>query len=76
LQYYISGLFHGAISQSVTALNPWAFNGPQALRKKAFEFGKKIGCDTTDEIELYHCFMRQPEGALVGERNMEVNDGE
>jgi hypothetical protein len=67
-------LFYGAISQSGSALDSWAFNEPEAVSKAAFDFGKSIGCDTTNATELYHCFLRQPETSLVDEINMKVNN--
>jgi hypothetical protein len=73
LQCYASELFHGAISQSGSALDPWAFNEPEALKKAAFQFGKGIGCETNNATELYHCFLRQPGTSLVEVAKSKVN---
>ncbi|KAJ4438845.1 hypothetical protein ANN_14798, partial [Periplaneta americana] len=46
------GLFARVIAQSGSVLNPWAFEPPSVLRKKAFRFGKVFGCETDDSKEL------------------------
>lgn len=44
------GLFHHAISQSGSAINPWAFD--EHPRKKAFTLGEVLGCKTNDSNKL------------------------
>jgi carboxylesterase type B len=48
----ISGLFHRAIMQSGSALNPWAYDEPTSARRKAFRLGEILGLKTTDPNEL------------------------
>jgi carboxylesterase type B len=45
-----AGLFHHAISQSGSAINPWAFD--ENPRKKAFTLGEVLGCRTNDSNKL------------------------
>lgn len=45
-----AGLFHHAISQSGSAMNPWAFD--ENPRKKAFTLGEVLGCRTNDSSKL------------------------
>ena len=45
-----AGLFHHAICQSGSAVNPWAFDeNPQ---EKAFTLGEVLGCRTNDSNKL------------------------
>jgi hypothetical protein len=44
------------------------------MSKAAFEFGKKIGCETTNATELHHCLLRQPEISLLEEAKHKVNN--
>ncbi|KAJ9588465.1 hypothetical protein L9F63_018198, partial [Diploptera punctata] len=44
------GLFHQAISQSGTALNPWAFSA--TAKERSFRLGKVLGCTTNNANEL------------------------
>ncbi|KAJ4438727.1 hypothetical protein ANN_14676, partial [Periplaneta americana] len=60
------GLFHGAIMQSGSALDPWAFKEPEEIRKATFELGNSFGCNQTGDTELYDCLMKQSEEKLVG----------
>lgn len=46
------GLFHRAISESGSALNPWAYKTPDASVKLAFELGEEFGAKTTDPDEV------------------------
>jgi carboxylesterase type B len=45
-----AGLFHHAIAQSGSAINPWAFE--ENPRKKAFVLGEVLGCRTNDSNKL------------------------
>lgn len=49
---FISGLFHRAILQNGSALNPWAYDDPTSARRKAFQLGEILGLMTTDSKEL------------------------
>ncbi|XP_058467327.1 juvenile hormone esterase [Malaya genurostris] len=44
------GLFHRAIAQSGTALNPWAV--AKSPKKRAFRLGEQLGCYTNSTDEL------------------------
>nr|CAD7197945.1 unnamed protein product [Timema douglasi] len=44
------GLFHRAIAQSGSVLNPWAFI--ESSRTRAFRLGELLGCKTDDAEEL------------------------
>lgn len=45
-----AGLFHHAISQSGSAINPWALD--ENPRQKAFILGEVLGCRTNDSNKL------------------------
>jgi carboxylesterase type B len=45
-----TGLFHHAISQSGSAINPWALD--EKPREKAFILGEVLGCRTNDSNKL------------------------
>ncbi|KAJ9588457.1 hypothetical protein L9F63_018190, partial [Diploptera punctata] len=45
-----TGLFHHAISESGTGLNPWAFRTPNS--SFPYDFGKQLGIDTEDKKEI------------------------
>ncbi|XP_068084601.1 esterase B1 isoform X2 [Anabrus simplex] len=49
------GLFHKAIAQSGSSLNPWAMT--TSLRSRAFQLGEVLGCKTTNPNELIN-FLR------------------
>lgn len=61
----VTGLFHRAIAQSGSALNPWAFDDPQVARRKAFRFARTLGYTTTDSNELLEFLMTVPAQRLV-----------
>jgi carboxylesterase type B len=50
--FNIPGLFHRAISESGSALNPWAYQTPDASLKLAFELGEEFGVKTTDPLKV------------------------
>ncbi|XP_033212485.1 venom carboxylesterase-6-like [Belonocnema kinseyi] len=49
------GLFHRGISQSGTALSPWALNKPGLAKKQAKKLAKLLECPTDDSKELLQC---------------------
>jgi carboxylesterase type B len=61
----VTGLFHRAIIQSGSVLNPWAFDDPSVARRKAFRFGEVLGCHTSDSKELLEFLMKVPAQKLV-----------
>lgn len=61
----VTGLFHRAIAQSGSALNPWSFDDPQTARRKAFRFAETLGCTTTDSYEVLEFLMKVPALRLV-----------
>jgi carboxylesterase type B len=52
IRFNIPGLFHRAISESGSALNPWAYQTPDASVKLAFELGEEFGAKTADPGEV------------------------
>jgi carboxylesterase type B len=48
--FYFAGLFHRAIAQSGSSLNPWGFDRKPRLR--AFSFGEALGFKTDDSQKL------------------------
>ena len=67
-----SGLFHRAISQSGSALDPWAYAEPDFLHRKAFTIGERMNCRTSDPQELLRCFQQATAGDLVNSTIGEV----
>jgi carboxylesterase type B len=61
----VLGLFHRAIAQSGSALNPWAYDDPQTARRKAFRFAETLGCKTADSNEMLEFLMKVPAQCLV-----------
>jgi len=61
----VTGLFHRAIAQSGSALNPWVFDDPQTARRKAFRFAETLGCTTSDSHEMLAFLMTVPARRLV-----------
>lgn len=57
------GLFHKAISQSGSALNPWALS--RKPREYAFFLGELLGCKTTDDEELVSFLKSIPPEDLI-----------
>ncbi|KDR18989.1 Esterase FE4 [Zootermopsis nevadensis] len=63
-------LFHRAISQSGTALSPWAHVRATTARKRAFKLGKLLGCkkkELEETEQLIKCIGRKPVKDLVEE---------
>ncbi|KAJ9581580.1 hypothetical protein L9F63_023239, partial [Diploptera punctata] len=50
------GLFHGAIAQSGSALNPWAFDETSTARNRTLRYAKALGITTEDSTELLEFF--------------------
>ncbi|KAL4706531.1 hypothetical protein ACJJTC_015729 [Scirpophaga incertulas] len=56
-------LFHKAICQSGVCLNEWSYN--LYARQRAFQLGKSLGIDTTDEKQLLEFLRSVPASSLV-----------
>nr|CAD7574328.1 unnamed protein product [Timema californicum] len=56
-------LFHRAIAQSGSALNPWAFT--KSSRDPAFRLGKQLGCATDDARELVSFLRSVPSSSII-----------
>ena len=50
------GLFHRAIAESGSALNPWAFESTNSARARALRYAKALGANTEDSNELLQFF--------------------
>ncbi|GFG30819.1 hypothetical protein Cfor_10881 [Coptotermes formosanus] len=62
------GLFHRAISQSGTALSPWASVRGTTARERAFKLGNLLGCKNKaleDTEQLIKCIRRKPAKEVV-----------
>jgi carboxylesterase type B len=59
-----TGLFHAAISQSGSALNPWAFSPYPA--NMARKFGEAVGCPTKSSRGLLNCLLGKSTKELIG----------
>ena len=46
------GLFHRAIAQSGSAVNPWAYDDPITARDKSLKLGSILGCESCDPNEV------------------------
>nr|CAD7458802.1 unnamed protein product [Timema tahoe] len=57
------GLFHRAIAQSGSVLNPWAFI--ESSRTRAFRLGELLGCKTDDAEELVRFLRSVPAKSIV-----------
>jgi Carboxylesterase type B len=66
----VTGLFHRAIAQSGSALNPWAYEDPHTARRKAFIFAEALGCKTSDSYEMLEFLMTVPAQRLVEEAEL------
>ena len=65
---YVSGLFHQAIYQSGTDLNPWSVNGPDSAPETyIYPVAEYVGCGDEAAIgneEMLEC-MRQLDAELI-----------
>lgn len=68
LSSYETGLFHRAISQSGSALSPWAFT--RAPKKMAKKLGTLLNCPTTDMNELFTC-LQGHDARVIAEKTKE-----
>lgn len=59
------GLFHRAIAQSGSVLNPWAFADSSTLCKRVQRFCKALGCEATSSEKLVEFLMKVPAEELV-----------
>lgn len=73
-------MFHRAIIQSGSALNPWAYNSRDNTVDRAFRLGKKLGCDTEDTDTLLQ-FLREipadklpPASGEILHKNVSLNN--
>jgi carboxylesterase type B len=66
LHFNVPGLFHRAISESGSALNPWAYQTPDASVKLAFQLGEEFGANTTDPLKVLQVLKTvEPEQLVV-----------
>ncbi|PSN43528.1 Venom carboxylesterase-6 [Blattella germanica] len=56
-------LFHRAVSQSGTALSPWAQVDADTARERAIKLGNEVGC--TEPSKLINCLRKVPTRDLV-----------
>ncbi|PNF42928.1 Esterase FE4 [Cryptotermes secundus] len=59
------GLFHRAIAQSGSALDPWAYAEPDFLRWKAFTVGERMNCSAAGPHELLRCLQEAGANTIV-----------
>ncbi|PSN44746.1 hypothetical protein C0J52_10743, partial [Blattella germanica] len=70
VQYHLlspmsKGLFHRAIAQSGSVLNPWAYDSPTEARDKAFRLGQMLGLKTDDSKELLTFLQNVPANEII-----------
>lgn len=63
--FILTGLFHAAISQSGTALSPWAFSFPDRHRKMAAKLADFVHCPAYPSEEFVKCLMDLPAEEIV-----------
>nr|CAD7433392.1 unnamed protein product [Timema monikensis] len=63
LSHMSKGLFHRAIAQSGSALNPWAFT--KSSRDQAFRLGELLGCATDNARELVSFLRSVPASSII-----------
>ncbi|XP_011297876.1 uncharacterized protein [Fopius arisanus] len=59
------GLFHRAISQSGTSLNPWTINTQKTAKERAFKLGATLNCPTSDSEEMINCLRTKPAEEII-----------
>ncbi|CAG2057421.1 unnamed protein product [Timema podura] len=69
-----SRLFHRAIAQSGSALNPWAFT--RSSRDQAFKLGELLGCATDNGRELVSFLRSVPANSIIKAQNDVISDKE
>lgn len=67
--FHILGLFHGAISQSGTALAVWAHTAPTLARQRAHALGTLTCCPTKNSKALINCLKKIPAEEIVHAHN-------
>ncbi|KAG8265211.1 hypothetical protein J6590_099873 [Homalodisca vitripennis] len=60
------GLFHAAISQSGSALCPWAFSNPARHKQLAGKLAQLVGCPLQPSHDFRQCLMDLPAEKIVG----------
>ncbi|XP_075213621.1 acetylcholinesterase-like [Lycorma delicatula] len=66
------GLFHRIIMESGSALNPWAFT--EEPRVRAFQLGKLLSFNGTDDNELIEYLQKIPADELIEAQNQIINN--
>ena len=66
IHYLFLGLFHRGISQSGTALCPWALTRPGLAKKKAKKLGELLKCPTSDSQRLLKCLKEKNHIDIIG----------
>nr|CAD7604997.1 unnamed protein product [Timema genevievae] len=74
LSHMSKGLFHRAIAQSGSALNPWAFT--RSSRDQAFKLGELLGCATDNGRELVSFLRSVPANSIIKAQNDVISDKE
>jgi carboxylesterase type B len=59
------GLFHGAIIQSGSVLNPWSWMNRKFVENTAFELGSKLGCASNPTQEFLSCLRNKTTAEIV-----------
>ncbi|XP_069696467.1 esterase E4-like [Periplaneta americana] len=59
------GLFHRAISQSGTALCPWAMSSKEQSQRNAERLGQILKCPTNHTVDLINCLRRKAASEIV-----------
>ncbi|CAG9781922.1 unnamed protein product [Diatraea saccharalis] len=60
-----AGLFHKAISESGTAMVPWAEQSPGEAERNAYLLGKFVGCPNEDSKSLIECLRTKDSYDLI-----------
>nr|CAD7261329.1 unnamed protein product [Timema shepardi] len=74
LSIFPTGLFHRAISESGSALNPWAY--ANHTQERAFRLGSYLGHETEDTQDLLDFLRTLPENNLVKALSNALTDEE
>lgn len=60
-----SGLFRAAISQSATALSPWAYSPPETARNRTFALSRLMKCSNETTGDILLCLRKVQSKTLV-----------
>ncbi|XP_069701780.1 esterase E4-like isoform X2 [Periplaneta americana] len=63
------GLFQGAIAQSGTVVNMWAYGKSESVRNSAIVHGEDLKCNASSDQELLRCFQKASLEELVFVKN-------